>query len=306
MAGRALAILAFLTILGVLLGAYLIKKAPMVQREDVEVRALVIAFGSKLQNVSVLADATIVADSMQENYGPYVSPQLLRAWQESPETAPGRTTSSLWPDRIEIESLRRSSGSYEVQGHIIEVTNEGGGIGEEPSVAARRPITLKLEDAGTGFKISSVSLGRYPGDGVWKYSEPDSAGMQFMYPESLPTTFITATDWPPRVEFVAGKYSCKEGPLSASDGPITTLKKHTIGDREYCVATHSEGAAGSMYTNYEYTTLRGEAVVRVLFTLKFPQCLNYIEPNQSACKSEQNSFDIDGLADRIFHSIKTP
>lgn len=53
------------------------------------------------------------------------------------------------------------------------------------------------------------------------------------------------------------------------------------------------------------TALKDEAAVRAFeFTLKLPQCLNYAEPQQSACKAEQASFDINGLVDRIASSIR--
>ena len=76
-------------------------------------------------------------------------------------------------------------------------------------------------------------------------------------------------------------------------------KKNLVDDREYCVTRSSEGAAGSTYRAYEYAFQFGTSTYRIAFTLRFPQCTNYDEPQQSACKAEQSSYDIDGLVDRM-------
>lgn len=77
---------------------------------------------------------------MQENYGDYVSPALLAKWLNDPLNAPGRLTSSPWPDRIEILSIEPlSEYAYEVEGEIIEITSVEKASG---GVAAKRPITF--------------------------------------------------------------------------------------------------------------------------------------------------------------------
>lgn len=70
------------------------------------VTSLVEQFGQKLQMVSLLAPADTVRQVMQEQYSAYVTPDLLAKWQSDPQNAPGRLTSSPWPDRIEISSLK--------------------------------------------------------------------------------------------------------------------------------------------------------------------------------------------------------
>ena len=127
---------------------------------------------------------------------------------------------------------------------------------------------------------------------AWLLSPVSTQGTQFEYPEKLPTTFITAQEWPPQVVLEGGEYSCAEE------------QERIIGGREYCVVETSEGAAGSVYHTYEYITPQGDFIAHVKFTLKFPQCENYDEPQQNTCKAEQASFDIDGLADRIAQSIR--
>jgi len=287
--------LAVLVILLVIGGAYLISVTPFQADQERAVREVVTKFGDQLKNISLLAPREDVALAMQANYMPYVAPELLAQWENDPMNAPGRLTSSPWPDHIDITSITKESDTrYAVEGAIVEVSSEGGGIDESASEAARRPISLIVEKNGNGWYITSLTMGVYPGDGDWIYSEPDARGIQFMYPKQLQTTYISTSPegWPPLVALTAGAYSCAE------------QDEHAVGDRALCVVTTSEGAAGSTYTTYEYITAQGDFLAHVKFTLRFPQCLNYDQPKQGACKAEQGSFDIDGLADRILSSIR--
>ncbi|HYF83618.1 MAG TPA: hypothetical protein VEB00_11400 [Clostridia bacterium] len=129
-------------------------------KSDEEAAAsLVEGFGSKLQLVSLLAPKDIVEKSMKENYGNFVSEALIAKWISDPLNAPGRLTSSPWPDRIEVLSIvKLSEDTYEVKGKIIEVTStekESGGI------AAKRPITLMIKKFNNNWLIDDVTLGAY-------------------------------------------------------------------------------------------------------------------------------------------------
>jgi hypothetical protein len=80
-------------------------------------RAAVQGFGAQLQKVAPLAanaSSTIAVD-----YGPYVAPALLAAWEADPSDAPGRTISNPLPNRIEVVSMTPQSSGYIVQAAII-------------------------------------------------------------------------------------------------------------------------------------------------------------------------------------------
>ncbi|HOB82645.1 MAG TPA: hypothetical protein PLJ33_02700, partial [Peptococcaceae bacterium] len=144
-------------------------QAGEVQESDEEVQAavknVVENFGKKLQNVSLLAPKEQVAESMEENYGEYVAPALLEQWKQDPQKAPGRLTSSPWPDQIEILNMNKvSEEAYHVKGEIIEVTNVEKESGE---VAAKREINLTVVKIDERWFINSVELGDYvEGDGA--------------------------------------------------------------------------------------------------------------------------------------------
>lgn len=82
-------------------------------------------FGAHLKDVSLLgpeASTTIAAE-----YGPYVEPALLAKWQADPRSAPGRTTSSPWPERIEVLDMTPQGKGFAAQAAVILMTSEEAG-----------------------------------------------------------------------------------------------------------------------------------------------------------------------------------
>ncbi|MES2748961.1 MAG: hypothetical protein V4606_01020 [Patescibacteria group bacterium] len=136
----------------------------------------------------------------------------------------------------------------------------------------------------------------------WVYATTSASGTQFNYPNPLPTIYVSAVEWPPQVVVTEGTVSCLEGDMASHSGEVTSSTQRVINNQSYCVSESKQGAAGTSYTQYQYATKRGDFVVSVLFTLKTPQCMNYDEPRQSECQSEQAAFPVDELASRIIGS----
>lgn len=115
------------------------------------VLSLVESFGNKLQNVSLLGPKNELEKSMKGNYGSIVTPELIEQWLEEPSNAPGRLTSSPWPDRIDVTDIQRQTDQkYLVKGEIVEVTSTG--------IADRRPVQLFVEEVGDRWMITHVNL----------------------------------------------------------------------------------------------------------------------------------------------------
>ena len=89
--------------------------------------------------VAVLAPKEIVAQSMDAEYAPLVAAELLTAWKNHPENAPGKHFSSPWPTRIDITSVKaRGAHCYFVKGKVILMTTNEvkyGGIFQANPVA---------------------------------------------------------------------------------------------------------------------------------------------------------------------------
>ncbi|MDD5144706.1 MAG: hypothetical protein PHW72_01115 [Candidatus Pacebacteria bacterium] len=127
------------------------------QADERDVRNTVENFGKVLKNVSLLSSTA--SQDIEQNYKDFLDQFLLLQWKNDPSKAPGRLTSSPWPDGIEILSLRKfGSGAYEVRGNIVEITSVeqiGGGI------AVTRPVDLGLVKFNNQWLIASVNLGEY-------------------------------------------------------------------------------------------------------------------------------------------------
>ena len=134
----------------------------------------------------------------------------------------------------------------------------------------------------------------------WQISSDSKSDITFKYPEKISADYITPQDWPPKVLVSDKPFSCIES--SETKALQDKVVKKYIAGRIYCITTSSEGAAGSTYVEYTYMTDKNGELITVNFILRYPQCLNYDDPRQTECKDEQQSFDLDGLIDRVAQS----
>jgi tryptophan-rich sensory protein len=127
-------------------------------------------------------------------------------------------------------------------------------------------------------------------------------GFRFQYPEKLIAQYISTQEWPPIIIVKPGVYSCSETPLEKSS-LSEIISQRLVDDRIYCVDVKHEGAAGSVYSSYAYTTLKDGQLVEVSFTLRYPNCSNYDPEPSQACTNEREAFDLDATVDRIVQTI---
>jgi len=124
--------------------------------EDTSVRAFVQDFGSRFKQVSLLSDD--VSQEIGKYYGMYASPELIKKWQDRTEPAPGRHSSSLWPESVDVVSVMpQAPGVYRVEANVIEVVSGPG----KPEPAAVYPISLVVEKRGDTWIIVSLTKGAY-------------------------------------------------------------------------------------------------------------------------------------------------
>ena len=145
----------------------------------------------------------------------------------------------------------------------------------------------------------------------WKTSVSTDTGATFKYPDNLPaspaggsTNYIHPQEWPPKLLIIdnAG-FSCEEGGLGINGRPGMTIQK-SINNTVYCIDSVSGGAAGTFYTDYTYTFLKDGKLVKLTFTLAYPQCENYNDPQKTECEQERQTFDLDVLIGRIAESVR--
>jgi hypothetical protein len=120
--------------------------------EQAEVISTVKSFGYKLKDVSLLAPAATVGQSMDNEYAAFVTPQLLAKWKSNPSSAPGRTVSSPSPDRIDVlNATKNTDATYTVTGNIVEVSSTGAA----PTASSSYPVKFTLTKVNDFWFISS-------------------------------------------------------------------------------------------------------------------------------------------------------
>ncbi len=150
-------IIAVIVVLMALFIIYSINNENSLNNDNDEVIKLVEEFGSTLKNVSLLAPRDLLIQAIEENYTPYVTDELLQNWINHPRRAPGRTTSSPWPDRIEITDINSvSDDEYFVKGRIAEITSD-----DADTAAAYRPIELTVRRTGSKWLIDKITVYNY-------------------------------------------------------------------------------------------------------------------------------------------------
>ncbi|MFA6253904.1 MAG: MliC family protein [Candidatus Paceibacterota bacterium] len=129
----------------------------------------------------------------------------------------------------------------------------------------------------------------------------DETGITFQYPDKILTKYIETVDWPPKVQELREPFSCVE--TGAETGRAGKTARQIINGQDYCVTKESEGAAGSIYTNYVYAFPYNNTTIIFTFSLRFVQCDNYDDPQKSACKQERSLFSPDNATDQMAESL---
>jgi len=153
------------------------------------------------------------------------------------------------------------------------------------------------------YSLWTISENKNDSDNnLWTTTTNDD-GIMFQYPKELLAKYISIVEWPPVVKIETGTYSCKTTPQEVSSMTDITSER-LVDDRTYCVNVKHEGVAGSIYASYTYTAIKNGKLVKISFTLQYPNCNNYDEEQGKACTSEREAFDIDSTVDRIIQTIK--
>lgn len=158
-----------IALLLVLALAWFFSPSQKIAREDAGVRQLVLDFGSKLQQVSLAADRDRVRTAIEERYAPYVTPELLAAWMANPDRAPGRETSSPWPDRVNVATITQQGRSRIVNGEIIYMTSAEA-AGESADTV---PYVAQVTQIDGQWKIAAFDEQHIPTEEVTSDEDPE-------------------------------------------------------------------------------------------------------------------------------------
>jgi len=128
----------------------------------------------------------------------------------------------------------------------------------------------------------------------------------------LNTEYIGSQDWkvnmvneeenyPPKFKITEGQIDCTI--TSSESGLLTRTAKRRIDGRIYYIESTSEGAAGTIYTLYAYSTIKNGSLITVSCVIRYPQCINYSEPQRTECANERGTFDLDKIIGYIVKNL---
>ena len=128
----------------------------------------------------------------------------------------------------------------------------------------------------------------------------------------LNTEYIGSQDWkvkivneeekyPPKFKITEGQIDCKK--TSSESGLLFRTVKRKIDGRIYCIESLSEGAAGTIYTQYTYSTIKSGSLIMVSCVIRYPQCINYSEPYRTECANERERFDLNKIIGHIVKNL---
>jgi hypothetical protein len=126
-------------------------------------------------------------------------------------------------------------------------------------------------------------------------------GTTFKYPQTIGTKDIKPVDWPPRIQITSGPFACTEAGSETARAGKTAL--HTVNGKSYCVTKITEGAAGSIYTQFAYAFSKDSKVPVFTFSLKYTNCDVYDSAKRKSCQDENASFNPDPIIDAMAETI---
>lgn len=142
--------LAVVVIALALIAAYFILKPS----DETKARTVATTFVQELQNVSLTQDTEALRSAIAARYAPYVTPELLAEWQADPSFAPGRETSSPWPDRIFIKSATQQGDSFVLNADILYVTSVEAASPEEDAAGVKM-VVMQIIPTDDGWRIAA-------------------------------------------------------------------------------------------------------------------------------------------------------
>ncbi|MFW6025901.1 MAG: protease inhibitor I42 family protein [Candidatus Woesearchaeota archaeon] len=138
-----------------------------------------------------------------------------------------------------------------------------------------------------------------------------SEAPNYQFPKEIEADYISVQDWkakvikndvkyPEKFKVIENGITCEET-TTESSFPSRIYSKE-IDNKNYCIEAKSEGAAGTTYTEYAYSTLKDNNLVTISFLAKYVSCGNYPESKRVECEEERETFDLDQVVSKVINS----
>ncbi len=134
-----------------------------------------------------------------------------------------------------------------------------------------------------------------------------ASGYSFQYPKTIGGLYVTAQQWPPKisVQTAPSDFICAVG--KTNDGVEVSQEK--VGTSTICLTAREDGAAGSIYTTYDFAWvvpgLQNSNIVTLSFIVKAPSsCMVYSGAKRAVCNKEVAEFSVEKLIQQIVPTVK--
>jgi len=210
------------------------------------------------------------------------------AYSGSQQNMKRQKEETIWTDWIESGGIQEiSEGNYQTDGRIVL-------------------LNCIVEDEGENVSPPEVKIM------VKEIDNGPEKQPHYDILVDLNTEYIGSQDWkveiineeekyPPKFKITEGQIDCKK--TSSESGLLTRTVKRKIDGRIYCIESSSEGAAGTIYTQYVYSTIKSGSLIMVSCVIRYPQCINYSEPQRTECANERERFDLDKIIGYIVKNL---
>ncbi len=210
------------------------------------------------------------------------------AYSGSQQNMERQKEETIWTDWIESGGIQEvSDGNYQAEGRIILLT----GIGEDEGENVSQPeVKIMVEEIDNGSE-------KQP-----HYDILVDLNTEYIGSQNWKVIIVNEEEkYPPKFKITEGQIDCKK--TSSESGLLSRTVKRKIDGRIYCIESSSEGAVGSIYTQYVYSTIKSGSLIMVICVIRYPQCINYSEPQRTECANERETFDLDKIISYIVKNL---
>jgi len=151
--------------------------------ESLAVQNVILSFGERMKLVPLLAPDSTPVHQIRSRYAGLTSPSLIEMWARDPRHAPGRLTSSPWPDHIEIHALTREAPDrFLADAEIVERTSA-----DSAGKALKTPVRLAVSKIAGEWLITRYDTAE---PGAPRREEPSASALEESDPALAPARAV--------------------------------------------------------------------------------------------------------------------
>jgi len=121
---------------------------------------------------------------------------------------------------------------------------------------------------------------------------------------TLPANYISSNNWPPVITTSSQSYSCNNVGVVPNTEGNNIISEKVINGKKYCITSNSDRAMSHTYTDYKYTTVKGNGTKIASFNLGLVSCGVYDKSEAEKCQATVSIFlnNLDLMIDSLMQA----